>query len=339
MDNTQVQAGLMAPGRQRPFYLRALTAVFLERRLPYQLQRRLSRAYYLRKASAAVFRFVRWTPPVVSTESSDLEVVTLLDRANVHAYLIGIKSFLYHSGRKARITILSDGSVTKAQSRLLEQHIRGVRIINTRGGRVNVPGRPDRLQKIYDEHVHTRKALALPLEDLKDTILLLDSDVIFRSAIDPDFTDLASVDLKYNRDHDHRIHDPLFHLAESFMDRLPVKQPVYNLNSGLLVFRKSVLNLGRVADFLLYLDAQDKLHAVMEQDCYALLASMVRSQPLSDRYWVGCNPDHNSDPLSGRQAIAKHYVSGVRYQSLDYIRDCWRAMRACRLAARRVRQP
>src|SRR5262249_8301573 len=157
-----------------PFYKRAFSAIVSEGRLPYQLKVRLSRAYYWRKLSIVLFHFVRWTPPVDSTETSDLEIGTLLDRANVNAYLIGIKSFFFYARRRARVTVLSDGSITEAQLKLIKKHILGVRIILSKGGRANVPHLSSRLQKIYDEHVHTRKALALPLDDLKDTIVLMD---------------------------------------------------------------------------------------------------------------------------------------------------------------------
>jgi len=325
MHNVHVQTKSISEHRA-PFYKRAFSAFVSEGRLPYQLKLRLSRVYYWRKLSIALFHFVRWTPPVDSTETSDLEIVTLLDRANVNAYLIGIKSFFFYARRRARVTVLSDGSITEAQLKLIKKHIRGVRIILSKGGRVNVPHLSSRLQKIYDEHVHTRKALALPLDDLKDTIVLMDSDVVFCDWVDDEFTELRNVDLKYNRDHDHRLFDPLFHVFERFLSRVPVKREVYNLNSGLLIFRKHVLNVTLVAEFLLYLEARDQLHAVMEQDSYALLASMVNSEPLSDRYWVGCNPDHMNRPETWRNAIAKHYVGGVRYRNLDYVRDCWRAM-------------
>jgi hypothetical protein len=326
MPNARAEAAVIPAGQAPSAYRRALTAILVERRLPYNVAIRLKKAYYVRALATVAFRLVRWTPSVDSTADSNIDVITLLDRANVDAYLIAVKSFLCRSGLKARVTVLSDGSLTPAQLGLLARHVRGVRIIDSAKGKVNAPGFPERLQEIYRDHVHVRKALALPLDDLKDTILLMDSDVVFRQKVDPDFTDLSQVDLKYNRDHDHSTHDPYFHLAESFMDGLSLKQHVRNLNSGLVVFRRQVLNVDIVARFLLYLDGQDRLHPVMEQDCYALLASTVRAVPLPDSYWVGCNPDHAGDKATGRRAIAKHYVGGVRYINCDYVRDGISAM-------------
>jgi hypothetical protein len=71
----------------------------------------------------------------------------------------------------------------------------------------------------------------------------------------------------------------------------------------------------------------------MEQDFYGLLASMAPAAPLPDAYWVGCNPDHTGNRAAAKLAISKHYVSGVRYASLDYLRDGVSAM----LATRRYR--
>lgn len=326
MPDARAEAAAIPSGQAPSVFRKALTAILVERRLPYNIALRLRKDYYVRALATAVFRLVRWTPPVESTAASNIDVVTLLDRANLDPYLIAVKSFLRRSGLKARITVISDGSLTPAQLGVLARHVRGIRIIDSAKATVNALGYPERLQTIYRDHVYVRKALALPLDDLKDTIVLMDSDVVFRQEVDPDFTDLTQADLKYNRDHDHSTHDPLFHLAEGFMDRLPVRERVHNLNSGLLVFRRQVLNVDIVAKFLLYLDGKDKLHPIMEQDCYALLASTVRSAPLSDRYWVGCNPDHARDKAAGRRAIVKHYVSGVRYATCDYIRDGISAM-------------
>jgi hypothetical protein len=203
--------------------VRALRAVFVERRLPCAVARRLKKDFYIRALTRAVFRMARWTPPVASSEDADLEVVTLLDRANLDCYLIAIKSLLCRSGLKARVTVLSDGSLTPADFDLLAHHVRGVRVIDSAKSKPNASGYPERLQGIYRDHVLVRKALAMPLGDLKPTVILMDSDVVFRRKVDAGFTDLGQVDLKYNRDHDHSAHDPWFHLAEAYMDRLPVK--------------------------------------------------------------------------------------------------------------------
>jgi hypothetical protein len=280
-----------------------------------------------RRIGACVLRAVRWTGPIESSDWGGLDVVTLLDRVNVDAYLVAIKSFFCYYGRPARVTVLSDGSITPGQKRLLQRHVRGLRLIETRGGVPNLPGRSSRLQKIYDENVRTRKLLALPVHDLKRTVLILDSDVVFRAPLGQEFVLPEDVALRYLRDRDHRESDPLFHLADAFMDGLPVRKVVHNLNSGLVLLRKSALNLDLVADFLLYLDGQDKLHPLMEQDGYALLASMVESEPFSDRFWVSCNPEHWNSPDAGRCAAAKHYGSSVRWSNADYVADCWRAMR------------
>lgn len=298
-----------------------------EGRVPYRIARWLRAESYIRVGTDIVFQLVQLTTPVESTRDADLECVTLLNGPNVAAYLVAVKSFLHFSGRRARITVISDGSISPGGIALLQKHVRSLRILQPDDFCADPFTCPEQLHSLRRGSIHTRKLLDLPFADLAPSVLFLDSDVIFRRPIDQDFFDLSDVLCRYNRDHDHRVHDKMFHLVERFLDQRANGQTlVHDLNSGLVLFDRRALRPDVVEEFFVYLNQREAIHYVMEQDCCAVLASLAGARAFSDRYWVGCNPDHVSEPLVRREAIAKHYVGGVRYRNFAYATDFLRVL-------------
>lgn len=310
----------MAPASFRDLIAHAVRILFIERRLPYRIRIRLSSRYYIERITRFLFKLVRLSPPVYCDGDSSLETITLLDGNHVDAYLIAVKSLFYYSALRPRVTVISDGTISPKLQEVLHKHIVGIRIVSA-GPDSSRWQTPDVLRSITIKNVHSNKLLAIPPGDDGDTLIFLDSDIIFVNTIDPDLTDLTTVDLKYNRDHDHRQHDPLFYFTDDYLRALSVPNPVHDLNSGLIITKRKVIRREVIEAFYLTAAAEDKIHAVIEQDCFNVLASLVRSEPLSDRYWVGCNPDHTQAGGGVAKPVAKHYVSGVRYKTLHYLCD------------------
>src|SRR5262245_49118387 len=179
---------------------RGFRAVVTERRLPYSVQRFFSREYYLQKLCRLFFRLVRSTPAVECSQSSGVEAITLLDKTNIDPYLITIKSFFLYSGLRPQVTIISDGSLTQTEEQILERHVRGVRIIPWENLDPTSLRAPQAMRDMCHKALFNKRVFCPPLSGLKDTLIFLDSDVVFRNPIDPDLTDLSAVDLKYNQD-------------------------------------------------------------------------------------------------------------------------------------------
>lgn len=292
-----------------------------EGRLPYRVARWFDRSTHIKLATQSIFNLVYATPPVATHPDADVECITLLDRGNLTSYLIAIKSFLHFSRQPAKVTVLSDGSLGEDAIRVLEQHLPDLRVI--------VPGtswmKPFRaraeLQQLRARFVLTRKLLDLPYGDLKPSLVFLDSDVVFRRPVDAEFFAHGDAAFRYNRDHDHRVYDKLFHHAVHFMQRRGIPPVATDVNSGLMCVRTSAIQPEVIEEFFCYLLDRDAAHDLMEQDCYNVLAALGGCRPLSDQYWVGCNPDHWGRTDVAQGAIAKHYVSGVRYRTFGYARD------------------
>jgi hypothetical protein len=292
-----------------------------EGRLPYRISLWLRRETYIKALTEAVFRLVFVTPPIRTCREATLECVSLVGHGSVPAYLVAIKSFARFCGRQVRVTVISDGTLSRQELKQLSRHVQGVRILFPEDYRPARFTNGEDLQEVRRRSPHTRKLIDLPFEDLAEQVVVLDSDVIFRRAVDEDFFDLQGASCRYNRDHDHSVHDEMFHLAASFLEERGHRLAVSDLNAGLMLFESKALRTDLAEDFFLYLKARGAFHYVMEQDCWCVLASAAGAKALSDRYWVGCNPEHWSSAARTRAAVSKHYVGGIRYRTLKYALD------------------
>jgi hypothetical protein len=87
----------------------------------YRLRRRLECGWFDFRC-----RDILRTPPLEIVPSA-LEIVTLLCHADVVPYLVAVKS-AYSRLRQGRVTVLDDGSLTRADYERLRRHIPGIRI-------------------------------------------------------------------------------------------------------------------------------------------------------------------------------------------------------------------
>jgi hypothetical protein len=293
----------------------------VEGRIPYRASVWLRSSTYIEIATEVAFRLVYLTQPIDSAEDASLECVTLLGHGAVPAYLVAVKSFARFSHKRIRVTVISDGTLSRGDLRLLRRHVRGIRIKNPEDFQQARFSQGAELQEVRHRSVHTRKFLDLPFDDLAAQVLLLDSDIIFTREPGADFFDLSVAPYRFGRDHDHSVCDDMFHHVELFVRTKELPSLVSNLNSGLVLFQSSALNTELAEEFFLTLKRQNAYHYVMEQDCWNVLASASGGLPLSDRYWIGCNHEHWESRHLAEAAVAKHYVGGIRYATLGYLKD------------------
>lgn len=305
--------------------------VILERRLPWRVKRVLQRKYYIRHLTRYAFQAALNTKPIASDNRSEYEVSTLLDRGNINSYLLAIKSFVLHSPIPCKISVVSDGSLGPAERDLLSRHIRGVNIhspvdilegkdddlsLAMRHARVAFPT----IRKTYDIF-HTMSSR---------NIIFLDSDYLFLKPMDRSIFEVGDqARMIYNRDHDHSVRDPLFHLSDEFirLKRIKVLKRITDLNCGFMVFSSDVFDMNRIMEFIRYLYESSNFHTVMEQDAWNILASTVPVRAMPSTYLVGDKSTEFRQRLESNDNIAVHYVSSVRYHSLHYLRTGLKVIR------------
>jgi hypothetical protein len=148
--------------------------------------------------------------PVTADVNSRLDVLSLLDHSNVNNYLIAIKSLILHLPSRPAVTVLSDGTLQPGDIEELRRHVLGIRVLSK--NQIPVPSSCNTLfERWCKEYPYLAKLLYLPLTTEAPFLMILDSDVIFRAPLPPDFGQLpASVDARYNCDR-HSRYDPCFY--------------------------------------------------------------------------------------------------------------------------------
>jgi hypothetical protein len=290
-------------------------------RIPWRLRQYLKADYYIRRVTQASFRAILETPPMPAPPESSVEVLTLLDRSNVVNYLIGIKSLLMHSPRPLAVTVVSDGSLVASDNSLLSQHVDGIRIIH------DLPEAGKAVSKALgvDERKAfplLRKLVDLPLGSRSPYLLFFDSDIIFRRPIPGSFFNLNGSAVRYNKDHDHSRHDPLFHYVLEFLAADGKKgTAVTNVNSGLMLWERSRLVDCDLLGYTRFVkERHGSLYHLIEQDSFNVFASRVPSTSMPIEYLVLCNWD-DVNAETRRSATSVHYVGGERYKTGDYRND------------------
>jgi hypothetical protein len=290
-------------------------------RIPWRVQRMMSRDYFLERLTRRAFREIFSTRPVAADRTAELEVCSLLDKRNVANYLVTIKSLFLQLPRPTAVTVLSDGSLDSDDVAVLEHHVQNIRVLRWNDVRVPDYCAADTVERWCTEYRYLAKLMYLPFAAQRPLTMILDSDVVFRRPLGEVFHRLPKgAVVTYNCDHDHSQHDPYFHYLQQYAAGKGVS-PIRNLNCGLMVWRREHIHPEEALEFLEYLvRRQGHLHAVAEQDAWSLLASSLPHAPLPPEYLVLSNWELNTAE-NRQRATSIHYVRGQRYVTSDYLRD------------------
>lgn len=299
--------------------------VLIEKKMPWRLQRILSRSYYIHHLTRYAFKAALKTRPIASDNQSAYEVSTLLDKGNINSYLLAIKSFVMHSPVSCKISVVSDGSLGAEESKLLSQHIDGVNIyppyeigeekddelsVAMRHARVAYPT----IRKTYDIYQCMSS----------ENIIFLDSDLLFIKPMERSIFEVGDqAKMIYNRDHDHAVRDPSFHLSDAFIRQkgMKIHKRITDLNCGFMIFDSKVFDMKLIMEFICYLYKMSRFHTVMEQDAWNIIASEHPVRAMSSAYLVGDPTREFWRKLKSDDLISIHYVSSIRYHSLHYLRN------------------
>jgi hypothetical protein len=246
------------------------------------------------------------TPPMRTATSGPVEVRALTWRRDWINLIWALKSF-YHFAEVDYPLYIHDGGLTPRQATQLQMHFPQATLVHAKysdaevARELNVRGLT--LCSTYrTRNVSTRKLFDFYLFSCADTILSIDSDIVFfrRPSELLDTTSGGRVNY-YNKDAAYWYSMSLDELEEAFGIRPP---PL--VNSGLaLVWRESI-DYRLIEDCLAHPKLFDDTW-VTEQTLHALCSTVYGMQLLPDRYCVATTPGLSPE------MVCKHYPGFFRY--------------------------
>ncbi len=129
------------------------------------------RSSYVQHHNRRRFQRIVRTPAMKTHPQAPATLCTLTCHRDVLMYLVAIKSFLTFY-RDVAVMVFDDGTLTRADRRLLEQHIQGI-------GLYALPGPDDPLDRHVASDRNVGKLQGVLRYARTHKILLMDSDVIF----------------------------------------------------------------------------------------------------------------------------------------------------------------
>ncbi len=149
----------------------------LENYLPWSLR---GLGPFLNTYGDVLFRSVRKTPPIDTNPTAATGVHSIVPHRHVFAYLVAVQSFLRYYSDVA-VFVHDDGSLTADDRRLIQAHIRGVRIVD----RAEATERFDRevnnpfMSRVRNSYTSYLKLFDPSFLGDRERIILLDTDTLF----------------------------------------------------------------------------------------------------------------------------------------------------------------
>lgn len=303
-------------------------------RLPYFLERRIGKPALVQRYFDTVFKKALKSRPLPLNLSADTEVVSLLGKRDLYQYLVAVKSFAYYAPIDFSVTVVSDGSLSAGDKRMLAEHIIGVKIFEP-SAESRAAGCLSRLaddaraaiDRAAQRVVYIKKLFDFYDATERPNLVILDADIVFKMDIEGSELRVSEqMPIRYNKDHDHSYEDRFFHLAIEYMRHKGFDRCVRDLNSGFVVMQRRAFDFELMADYIRWVCERGKVYARISQDTWNVVGAKYHAEPMSNMYLVGSRPADFASKRNRANAVMIHYVQTVRYQ-WSYALEYWRNAR------------
>jgi len=240
-----------------------------------------------------------------------VEVHMLLHHQRILEGIWALYSFAHFSQAGCQIFVHSDGSLTEADTRQLQQVLPGAHVIERPEADQRVEGRLRELGLSRSLQFRDSLVFALKLFDPfffgdHSSFVLLDSDVLFfrrpteviAELIDPDSLEPLSL---YSPDNGFR-----YCLSAETLQEVLGQQCIVNFNPGVLRARRAVLDLAFVEDCLQraeFWGSGTRPHYYAELTLWAMQLTNAGAHQLPPTYAI-------TPPLDGLPPVSGHYCGG-----------------------------
>jgi hypothetical protein len=303
--------------------------------LPYRVRTRWDHWRVLRAIAG-----IDGTPPVsaVPPASARAELHMLLCRRDVEIGVVAVKSLLRFRDVAWAVTMTDDGSVTEAQRRWIDRHVRGVRWLPrvATGARLSaaLAGRP-RLSALYEStYQPLRKLLHPAVLSECSKVLVLDPDTLFSRRPDRliDWAlrdEPSSLFLHDHQDERATVPDATRRAFAELHERVGIQRPwampYYFFNSGLLAYNTSQCDLDVAEAYLEWLEQAPPAYTqgvpglwfgtwTPEQTAYQLIFATMSpaAEPFGDEYRIGKRPGFTFNHFLWLQLVAPSSLEMLR---------------------------
>jgi hypothetical protein len=294
----------------------------------------------LMECSNQIFRGILSTPAVEADPASENVIFTLLDRKNVRAYLLAIKSFLrFCPNCRFNIVVQDDGTLDPGWRKELQAHVHGI-VIQDRGSAIDrlMAAAPTRLKELLPPGMGTTPnrddcCFFLPFKLLnvfyqfRDRyILLFDSDLLFIRKPGEVFESMAP---NIRR----TVHSPGGNALTQDFQAIGFSFPRVNVNrfnAGFFGFYNDITESALIAAIERIAQHDPRLfrHWEIEQALWAVLLNECGDALcLKDVRQEYCGNGWRSYDSLRDRAVFVHFVGATRFRNLMYPRLARRVIR------------
>jgi len=256
-----------------------------------------------------MFKNIQNTKPIKSDNKSETEVHSLVCHRDLYVYLYSIKSFIKNTTNNCSIIVHDDGSLTEDDIRMLKKHIEGLKIYNVKeADKIVIPKleKYPLIKKLRSENVLLRKLTDFYFLSKTGKIISLDSDILFlRKAKEiKNWIDMDKKEALLSSEYPVNSHQDKYLINTEL-------NYVKNLNSGLICYYKSMINL-ELAEKCFKMENFVTLYrpnGVGDQKFMAVNFGEARERKNIKINRLNPNLYIHNRNIENKYAIAKHYWS------------------------------
>lgn len=260
-------------------------------------------------------QLLRRMKPISCKSSDDFEVHILTPKSGLWMTYWTIRSFLYHSGLCPRVVVHDDGTIDEEAARMFESKFSNVRILLREDADRKFYSDPDIPEIVKGYRKKCKNTLLLMFVDhffLSSSyrVLVLDNDILFYdypTEIVEFVRGESGVDTIYSAYENGR--NPL-DVDEAYQKRYAnILDDASRLNSGLMIFDKSKIDVQRIAEYFEYVTKPDG-HFIEQAGWGMILSQVSHAFFPEERYKVRGG--------IGSPAVVKHFTNPRRHEMFAY---------------------
>jgi len=265
------------------------------------------------------FKKILHTPSFDSNPSASVEIHSLISHNDISMYLLAIKSFLrFYSD--VSLVVHDDGTLTKKDINLLQEHLKNVRVINKESADIKIKSflkDKTNCMNFRQSYINSMQVFDYYLFSNKNKIISFDSDILFLKEPKDiiDWIKNQNKEVLYNAESD-LPHNILFE-----QENIP---ELKNLNCGFMCFYKEFMDYKLIESLLKKVRDKQKEERLWSQAYFSAIFKIknIETKALpKDKYRVYLNKKKQAEhvKVDGKEVMI-HFVNTTRFSKGIYLK-------------------